>query len=198
MKQHNYTEEEKDFLRDNIKGRSYEELRLLFHERFGIELTKGQIKGFIARYGLTNGRDCKFQKGQVSHNKGKKGISYAGMEATQFKKGNTPHNHRPVGSERINVDGYIEVKVAEPKKWKQKHVLVWEDANGSVPKGYAVIFLDGDRQNVAIDNLRLVSRGELAIVNKRGLLKKDAGLSETGILIAKVYLKCGKRKKDRA
>ncbi len=33
-----------------------------------------------------------------------------------FAKGNVPPNHRPVGSERISKDGYIEVKVAEPKQ----------------------------------------------------------------------------------
>ena len=33
--------------------------------------------------------------------------------ASRFKKGNVPKCHRPVGSERVNVDGYVEVKVAD-------------------------------------------------------------------------------------
>ena len=28
-----------------------------------------------------------------------------------FKKGNVPANHRPIGSERITVDGFVEIKV---------------------------------------------------------------------------------------
>ena len=31
-------------------------------------------------------------------------------KATRFKKGDKPGNHRKVGSERITVDGYIEIK----------------------------------------------------------------------------------------
>ena len=45
-----------------------------------------------------------------------------------FAKGNVPPNHRPVGSERISKDGYIEVKVAEPNKWRLKQRVVYEEA----------------------------------------------------------------------
>ena len=47
---------------------------------------------------------------------GKKGICADGCERTWFKKGHIPANYRPVGSERVNADGYIEVKVADPNK----------------------------------------------------------------------------------
>ena len=54
---------------------------------------------------------ARFQKGSVPPNKGKK-VSpevYSKIQPTMFKKGHSPVNHREVGSERINVYGYIEI-----------------------------------------------------------------------------------------
>lgn len=77
-----------------------------------------------------------------------------------FKKGNVPHNHREVGSERINVDGYIEVKVAEPGKWMVKHRIIWEQHNGPIPPGYNVQFKNHNPLDCRIDNLYLISKSE--------------------------------------
>jgi hypothetical protein len=105
-------------------------------------------------------RANRFKKGSVPANKGKpmSPERYAICKATMFKKGQIPHNHRPVGSERVSVDGYIEIKVAEPKKWRQKHRVVWEAANGPIPKGYNVQFRNKNRQDCRIENLDLISR----------------------------------------
>lgn len=105
-------------------------------------------------------RAHRFAKGHSPANKGKKMApeTYAKVSRTMFAKGHTPKNHRDVGSERINKDGYIEVKVAEPNKWKAKHRVIWEEANGPVEKGYNVQFKDGNPQNVTLENLYLISR----------------------------------------
>lgn len=102
----------------------------------------------------------RYQKGCIPANKGKKmdPDTYTKCAGTMFRKGNMPANHRDVGSERINKDGYIEVKVAEPNKWKAKHRVIWEEANGPVEKGYNVQFKDGNRLNVSLENLYLISR----------------------------------------
>ena len=104
----------------------------------------------------------RFKKGSVPANKGKKMPAelYEKCAPTMFKPGQTPINHRPVGSERVNVDGYVEIKVAEPSKWALKHRVVWEAANGPVPKGFNIQFRDGNRLNVSIGNLYIISRSE--------------------------------------
>lgn len=127
-------------------------------------------------------------------NKGKKGISYEGMKATQFKKGHKPHNWVPVGSERITPDGYVQIKVQEGKKqhnWKGKHILIWEAANGPVPKGHVIIFGDGNKRNFDLNNLLLVSRKQLVRLNQKNLIANDAELTKTGIIIADIYNKIG-------
>lgn len=103
----------------------------------------------------------RFQKGH-SYGKGRKMTEgqYAKCKATMFKKGQIPPNLRAVGSERVNVDGYIEVKVQGSRKWKLKHRVVWENANGPIPKGYNVQFKDKNKQNTDLDNLYLISRSE--------------------------------------
>ena len=105
------------------------------------------------------GGKTKFPKGNIPWNAGMKGWKPKGSEKGHFKKGQMPHNHKPVGSTRISKDGYMEVKVKEPKKWRAVHVLEWEKHNGKVPRGYIVVF-KGDKLNTDISNLELITRAE--------------------------------------
>ena len=104
----------------------------------------------------------RFKPGSIPPNKGKKLAPdvYAKLAPTMFRKGHAPVNHKPVGSERVNVDGYVEVKVAEPNRWRLKHRVVWEAENGEIPPGHNVQFKDGNPLNVSPDNLYLISRSE--------------------------------------
>lgn len=135
------------------------------------ELKLKKEKRFIAetaRQRMLNpnhgGRKYQFKKGTVPPNKGQKQIEFMSLDsiertkATRFKKGNVPLNHRPVGSERFDRDGYIMVKVADPSKWKLKHRYIWEKANGKIPKGCNIQFKDGNRRNVSLENLYMINR----------------------------------------
>ena len=104
----------------------------------------------------------RFQKGSVPLNKGKK-VSpevYSKIQPTMFKKGHSPVNHREVGSERINVHGYIEIKVAEPNRWRLKHQVLWEQVNGTIPRGYNVQFKNHNPLDCRIENLYMISKAE--------------------------------------
>jgi hypothetical protein len=184
---HKYTKEHVDFIKTNVVGRSYKELIELFYKRFQIELTFSQIKNFMAIRKLRNGRTGKFEKGHVPMNKGIKGMG--GWEPTQFKPGRIPHNYKALGSERINGDGYVDVKVAEPNKWKGKHIVIWENHNGAIPSGHVVIFGDKNNRNFSINNLLLVTRQQLLVLNKKKIIKENADLTRVGIGIADVLIK---------
>lgn len=146
----------------------------MFNAHFvGVQLKSSQIKAFVKNHGLKSGIDARFKLGSEPFNKGKE-KTWIGGEATQFKKGHKPHNYVPVGSERVNGDDYVDIKIADPNRWRGKHLIVWEEQNGRpVPKGHAVIFGDGNRRNFERDNLILVSRGQLAIMNKNGLANRS-------------------------
>ena len=105
---------------------------------------------------------ARFQKGSVPPNKGKK-VSpevYSKIQPTMFKKGSTPVNHRDVGAERVNVYGYIEIKVSEPNRWRLKHRVMWEQVNGTIPRGYNVQFKNHNPLDCRIENLYLISKAD--------------------------------------
>ena len=184
-----------EFMMEHIPGYTWPETREAFNERFGILLTKSQIGNFKHLHGIKSGT-CggRFQKGLIPHNKGKKMPKevYEKSKATMFKKGITPPNHREVGSERINVDGYTEVKVAEPNKWKLKQRFIYEEATGEkLSKNDVIIFLDGDRQNFDISNLVKMTRVELARYNQDHLYGEEVEINETAVLVAKLKAKTG-------
>jgi hypothetical protein len=108
---------------------------------------------------------------------------------TSFKKGDIPANHREVGSERINVYGYTEVKVAEPNKWKLKHRVIYEEHYGEIPKNHNVIFADGNKLNLDINNLVLVNKDQLLVLNKNELIKDNADLTKAGVNVANLMIK---------
>lgn len=130
-----------------------------------IGLSRPEIFRSIAgKKGTTDPRAIahRFQKGCIPPNKGKKMPAevYERCAPTMFKNGNKPANHKPIGSERVNIYGYVEVKVAEPNKWRQKHRVLWEHANGPIPPGYILRFRNGNRQDITLDNLYIISRAD--------------------------------------
>lgn len=132
-------------------------------QQLGLECTPDKIR----RSGLMscdhpNNVAARFTNGHVPHNKGKKMPPevYSKVAGTMFKKGHTPVNHRDVGSERVSVDGYIEIKVAEPNRWRLKHRVIWEQHNGEIPKGFNVQFKNHNPLDCRIENLYLISRSE--------------------------------------
>ena len=193
---HIYTDEEHAFMKSYVPGHSYAEIQKSFIEKFGWDISMTQIQSYIGNHKLSTGRNGRFQKGHVSHNKGQKMPPevYEKAKATMFKKGNVPINHRPVGSERINVDGYVEVKVAEPSKWRLKHNVVWEEHNGPIQKGNIIIFLDGNPMNLDINNLKCITRAEHLCMNRYNLRFTDPESTLTATNIAKLQCKIAERK----
>jgi hypothetical protein len=110
-----------------------------------------------------------FKKGITPHNKGKK-VShdvYEKMSKTMFKKGTLPHNTKSDNTITLrNDDGklyyFIRISVS---KWQPLHRYLYEKAYGPIPKGGVLRFIDKNTQNVSLDNLQLISRGENMVKN---------------------------------
>lgn len=193
-----FTREQKEFIEKNVEGRQNQELADLVNEKFDLQITAKQMKTYKKNHYLLSGLDCRFQVGHVPLIKGTKGLYNVGGNPTSFKKGHRPSNYLKVGSERVTADGYAEIKIADPNKWRRKHLIVWEKHHGrEVPEGHAVLFGDGNRSNLDPDNLVLVSRAQLAIMNKRGLIQKDAELTRTGVIMADIIKKISDRRRKR-
>ncbi len=116
------------------------------------------------------GEDTRFKPGLTPWNKGLKGMGGGGAE-TQFKKGEISGRAReimkPIGAERISVEGYLERKIDDTpglqwnRQWERVHKILWESAHGPVPKGYVIVFKNGDKTDIRLENLECISRVEL-------------------------------------
>ena len=190
-----YPADVREFIRNNYLGIGHQSMADLLNDKFGTSYTKGQMKGIYARFKLNSGRTGRFSKGHKPIKCIQKGWRIS--PATEFTEGHMPHNYRPVGSEVLRTDGYVYIKIADPKKWRQKHVLIWEAVNGPKPDKHRIIFSDGNRLNFDIDNLILVSWAQLCVMNHKGLIKDSAELTRSGVIIADIYSKMAKVKRRK-
>jgi hypothetical protein len=205
MNAREYTPEEIRFLKENIAGHTHAEITALFNERFGTDFKREQISMKLHKYGILKSHkytpeEIRFLKENIA------GCRYAEITAlfnerfgldislrimtstlkrygilNKMLTGKVP---LPVGTERVLVTGYTEVKVCNPNTWKLKHHLIWEAANGDIPDRHYVIFADHNTLNLKLENLILVSDAELAYMNHFKLISVNGEITKTGKLIA--------------
>lgn len=182
-----WTPEEDALLRELAPGRTIYEISEELRKQ-GIYRTPAQVRNRKKDQGITSG--------QVSRTTEK-------SRATQFKSGNLPHNTKPIGYERLSRDGYIEVKVkmrpSNPKcndNFVPKHKLVWEAANGPVPEDCVITFKDGNKQNIALENLACITRAQNAVLNHAHIRCDNPEGFDTCLAIADIKSAVSKRKKE--
>ena len=195
-----YPDGMEDFIRGVAPGRSSGEIAGMVNAWYGPgTISAGKVAVYKKNHGITCGRDTRFKKGQVPHNKGTHPPTRGRMAETQFKKGNLPHNTLPIGAEVVRDDGYMQVKVAEPNVWKLKHRIVWEEHNGPIPEGGLVVFRDGNRLNTDISNLALIDKSVSVRLNHMGIRHaEDPRLFDTAALVAKVAAEAGRKKHEHS
>lgn len=184
-----FPKEIREFIRENNRGKSAQELTGLLNETFGTDYTKAQIRSIRGRMHLDSGLTGRFEKGHVPANKGRKGFCSPGCEKGWFKKGSTPYNHKEIGTEVMTTDGYLKIKIAEPDVWGFKHIMEWEKHNGKVPEGCCITFKDGNHRNCSIENLMCITRQVHGILNHEGLRSPCSEITETAITLAKLKIK---------
>lgn len=187
-----YTNEELAYVRKIIKGVPRKEVFEKFNNKFE-PIKFSQFLSLLSNHRITNGISSKFKKGSVPANKGTKGMSKA--NSGSFGRGRETHNKAKIGKETITKEGYVRVKVGYPNIWKLKQRIVWEKEKGEIPKGMYVLFLDRNKLNCSIENLALVTKSEMLIINKMKLTKDDAELTSIGLNVAKLIDKVNKVKK---
>lgn len=139
-----YTAAMQDFIRQNAHGRQWYELADLFNAEFGTDKTPRQIQSQAHDIGVRNGL----------------------MQKNKLGVG----RYRPVGSTRLDKDGYVVIKVADPCTWRRAQLVEWEKYHEPIDiRKDMLLFLDGNRQNYHISNLYKISRKMIAIFNRNDL-----------------------------
>lgn len=190
-----FTEPQKMFIRENYKGRSIADMTRLFNDYFKTNITEKQITSFVQNNGITSGRTGRFKKKHVPWNYNTKG--FTGPNKRSFKKGNLPPKTKPLGSERTGKDDYRLIKVLDRngracKRFKPKHVHIWEKVNGPVPAGHVIAFKDSDKNNMDISNLVLLSKAEMLRLNQRKYSDRAVEVRESLIALTKLEIKVAK------
>lgn len=105
------------------------------------------------------------------------------------------NNSKPIGTEsKPDKNGLIRVKVSS-KRWIYKQRYIYEQHYGKIPKGYCVMFLDGNNTNFDISNLICVKNNHKLYVQSRGLIFSDKEITKTGLKVAELYFKTKEREK---
>jgi hypothetical protein len=112
--------------------------------------------------GINNNPATNFPKGLIPWNKGKKYQAHPNTLRTSFAKGHLPHNTAEgdgVRRKRTSAGGHWFQRVALGK-WVEVKTLVWEAENGPIPPKHVLRFIDGDPDNLALENIECIHRSQ--------------------------------------
>ena len=169
---HRYTEAENNFLHENIsKHECYADLTDAFNFQFGLDRKTEHIREHCT----------KRLKIKLGKNK------------TSFKNG-CRHLALPIGTIRRGANGtYIKVSDVHSgisgysADWMPLQQKVWEDANGKMPEGKMICFLDCDHENFALENLHCIDRRISIILTANKWWSEDSNITLTAIKWAEMY-----------
>lgn len=139
------------------------------NKAFHLKLKKSPVFLTMAGRELSMRESAKvgrFKSGHQTWNKGIKGSTglHDASRASQFKVGQLPHNHHPIGYERIDCEGYLHRKISDTghtkRDFKLVHHIIWQSVHGEIPSGCYIVFADGNKANFDIDNLVCLTKAE--------------------------------------
>lgn len=179
-----WTQDELTFIEARA-GLPRAELFAAFKARFDRpEVSQSNLTALCKRKRWLTGRDGRFAPGHEPTGGGNP--LHPNCVATRFRKGNRTgranHVYKPIGTERMSKDGYLERKVHDglpmQSRWRAVHLIEWEAVNGPVPKGHALKCLDGDRTNADPENWIAVPRALLPRLSGRWRMNYDTAPEE--------------------
>jgi len=177
-----WTAERDAWFRAYVPGHSEREISAEHERLYGFPLTESQIGNRKTKLGVRSGTvGGRFVKGQEPANKGKTwdemGISQESRERmlrTSFKRGQLPHNTRPLldvrtvgnlGSETREIHVGLNRRERANDQWIPLAQFNWMAANGREwPDGCKALHIDHDPLNDAADNIEPIPAGLLPLV----------------------------------
>lgn len=191
-----FSEEHSKYIFNHYKGTGPIAMANQLNKKFGTSFTPQQIKSFYANHKLSSGLTGCFEKGHIPANKGKHVGVHPNAVATQFQPGNQPYNKLPISSVIVKSDGYLWRKLGPGNRdWRQEHILIWEAAHGPIPAGHVVTFVDGNKLNISLDNLRLISNAVNLELNRSKLRGLSVEAFDAAITLAELKIELRKKSK---
>lgn len=165
---HKFTKGEIQFISDNVKGISLQELTDRFNKKFGTNLNPCSIQGVKNRFNLKSE-----------------------YHPYRFKPGMKPivqQKRCPVGTITDWEARGLYIKIKDPNTWIQySHYIYEKYHNLKLNKNDAIVFIDGDKYNFDKDNLARLSFIENMNLNRMGGIdSNNKELNLARINIAKI------------
>lgn len=163
-----WTDEQRQWLKDNHdKFGSYQLAADMFNERFHTKRSHRSLHAELRRQGLL----IDIEKVQSNWNYPRR---------------------VPIGTIVDDGDGYLKIKVGteyNSSGWVRYHRYLYEQAHGrnSIPKGYKIMFLDGDKRNYDVNNMVAVPASYFALMNKLKLKSMYPEVTLAGIKWCDLY-----------
>lgn len=100
---------------------------------------------------------------------------------------------------RNNKDKVYETRRRCYRKHFNKGLSVWEEEYGRIPKGYCLVYKDGNKNNCNLDNLMLIEKKDMLLMVGTGIkLNGGEETIKTGIILAQLLRKKKKIEKGES
>lgn len=162
----NYSDDVYNYLLNNSSNYTIRELSQQLKDKYNIEIDRKKLAQYCIKMKIKYKYECK----------------------------NKSHSNKPSANGRIAVkkDGdMLKVKVSN-HKWEYLQRKVYEDYyNVKLPKDVYVIFLNQNKRDFDIKNLKAISRRKSAIMVRNELFSCESKVTKLGILTASLREKIG-------
>lgn len=155
------TQEQHDFFVKHQKGKISSEVAELLNSVFEMNLKASQIKSYRSTH--------KIKSGVVGAGSNAKKSDPIGTIRKFHKKGKV----------------YWAIKIGH-RKWERYSRFLWKKHYGEVPKDCLVVSKDQNDLNVSLDNLMLLKKSELLILNKNKKLTNCAEANQANVSIVRI------------
>lgn len=158
------TTEQVEWLKDIYPKTGVKNAAKLWNDKFNDSLTATCIKQIAKRIGNVT-------------------VNPEIATANKLRAAHGPNSKRAIrkaGETRMEC-GRLVMK-SEDGEWKSAGRCVWEMEHGKIPKGYALIALDGDTSNIRLDNLEIVPWRYLGLLSMNNFFSNDPEITKTGVV----------------
>lgn len=166
--EHKYNDEQMRWLADNTPTMSEKELAVAFNAKYGCNVSADSLATYVRRFiGVVRTTETV----KTSHSKALR----------RFEVGDVSIQSR--GGRKTKV---ILTEVNGKRRWKPYGKYVWEQANGKIPDGWSVIFLNGDNTDCRLENLYAIGPDIMALMARNQWFSWNPDMTLTAIKLCEL------------
>lgn len=185
-----YTNEQKSWLKNNSHDTPWKEVAAKFYREFNVKLTSTQIRSVCRYYGI---RNCRPRSGKA---KNIFALEWLKENAEGRKWSEIVNLFNETFHTNKSIDQIKVLCFSNGIRNNRTAKKIWEMHNSRLNSNESILMLDGNRDNISINNMIKITDREHNIIFRKNLRFNNPELTKTGVLIAKLLIKIIERKKE--